>query len=84
MRKETKDNFKDNFKDKSKGRMKKCLFGVVLFAFGAAVLSGCGEKKPAIVEEGEMGKKLIDQANSAVEQAQDLSPDNLLDNIGGY
>ena len=69
---------------KSKGRVKKCLLGSILFIIGAAALSGCGEKKPAIVEEGEMGKKLIDQANSAVEQAQDMNPDNLLDNIGGY
>ena len=69
---------------KSKDRVKKCLLGSILFVIGAAALSGCGEKKPAIVEEGEMGKKLIDQANSAVEQAQDMNPDSLLDNIGGY
>ena len=61
------------------------LIGALLTLGASLLLSGCGEK-PVIVQEGEMGQKLIDQARDAVNQSnpsQQSDPDALLNSLTG-
>ena len=60
------------------------LLGIILTLLTASLLTGCKEKKPVVVEEAELGKKLIDQANDVVNQAQQGNPDDVLNNVQGY
>ena len=61
------------------------LVGALLTLGASLLLSGCGEK-PVVVQEGEMGQKLIDQARDVVEQNNQTlpsDPDALLNSLTG-
>jgi len=63
-------------------KKKLALIGMLL-VFGAATLTGCGDKKTIGDQEVELAKNLKDKANDAVDQAQKTNPDDLLDSLPG-
>ncbi len=64
-------------------KRKLILVGTILTLGCAALLTGCEQKKKDIpvVNEVDLGKNLIDQAKDAVDNSNQMNPDNLLDSI---